>query len=105
MFAPASELNRCSEMMGNAVRNTALSNPLLYLLFAVDYTSPASQRIVLQDDTTKADAGTGRRRRAASLRAAIPGGTVCSERAEVNINQSSVQLYLQMSPEKLKSQE
>lgn len=32
MFALLSELNRSSEIMGNAARNTGLWNPLLYLL-------------------------------------------------------------------------
>lgn len=58
MFALVSELNTCSEMMGNAVRNTGLWNPLLYLLFALDYTSPASQGVLLWDDTTNTDPGT-----------------------------------------------
>lgn len=46
MFALVSELNTRSEMMGNAVRNTGLWNSLLYLLFALDYTSPVSQGIL-----------------------------------------------------------
>lgn len=72
MFALVSELNRCSEIMGNTVRNTGLSNPLLYLLFALDYTSPASQGILLQEDTTNADPGIDRRGNTAASQRGLP---------------------------------
>lgn len=86
MFALVSELNRCSEITGNAARNTGLSNPLLYLLFALDYTSPASQGILLQEDTTNADPGIDRRGNTATSH---PGGKVYAKTAKVNLKHFS----------------
>lgn len=98
MFALVSELNTCSEMMGNAVRNTGLWNPLLYLLFALDYTSPASQGVLLWDDTTNTDPGTDSKGiTATSPRGFPPQCAVCTGIADVHLSHPSVQLYQQLS--------
>lgn len=96
VFALVSELNRWSEITGTCCQEyRSLSDPLLYLLFALDYTSPAAQGFLLQEDTTNCSRNWQKRKYSCiPKRIAIPVGKVSSKTVVVNC--VSVQLWLWM---------